>query len=185
MLDPRGEGRIREFLLFSDCLVWLENEAASATVVVAVGMGRANANSGIGRPIMARSRSKSEAELSELRVQSAASASLDFDSSSNAMISSPPKSAPPTRAPQIFHQRLQRPVSSNVTRHASSISQSNPSSEEKWVFKGKAQLVDLEVVIVGGLSDGQERSFEVLSPEGSFAVYAGTQFHRTHGESLC
>ena len=104
---------------------------------------------------MARSRRKSEAELSELRVQSAAFTSVDFDLSSNA-ISSPPKSAPPSRAPHIFHQRFQRVVSSYVMRHASSILQSNPGSEEKWVSKGKAQLVNLEVMIVGGLSNEQE-----------------------------
>jgi hypothetical protein len=75
----------------------------------------------------------------------------------------------------MLPQHFQRPTPKNVKRHASSISQSNSNSEEKWVFKGKAQLVDLEVVIVGGLSDDdQERCFEVLSPEGSFAVYAGT-----------
>jgi hypothetical protein len=58
-----------------------------------------------------------------------------------------------------------------VIRQASSNSPITPGSEDKWVFKGKAELVDLEVVIVGDVSD--ERRFEVLSPEGSFAVYAG------------
>jgi len=50
------------------------------------------------------------------------------------------------------------------------------SAEEKWVFKGKAELVDLEVVPVGGIfgNEDEGRQFEVLSPEGSFAVYAGT-----------
>jgi hypothetical protein len=55
--------------------------------------------------------------------------------------------------------------------------------EEKWVYKGRAELVDLEVIVSPGVegmreregegfSEGWERRFEVLSPEGSFVVYA-------------
>lgn len=53
------------------------------------------------------------------------------------------------------------------TRQASS-----GNGEERWWFKGKADLVDLEIVVTP--SDvGEESRFEVWSPEGSFAVYAG------------
>jgi hypothetical protein len=53
--------------------------------------------------------------------------------------------------------------------------------EERWVYKGKGELVDLETVLVGGgiEDDGGRKRFEILSPEGSFAVYAGriSNFH--------
>jgi FYVE/RhoGEF/PH domain-containing protein 5/6 len=188
MLDPRGEAHAREFLLFSDCLVWLENESGYSVI----GVGWANVNgsgSGMMRPNMIRSRSKSEAELSGLKTHVNASA-LNFGSpisdppQSESNLESPPHSAPvtgPNRAFSSIQHPIPRAVPANVKRHASSISPSSQSTshaaEEKWIFKGKAKLVDLDIVLVSGMSnneDGQERRFEVWSPEGSFAVYAGT-----------
>ena len=40
----------------------------------------------------------------------------------------------------------------------------------KFVCKGRVELVDLEVVVGSALED--ERKFEVLSFEGNFVVYA-------------
>ena len=47
------------------------------------------------------------------------------------------------------------------------------SNDDKFVYKGRVDLaiVDLEVVVGSALED--TRRFEVLSPEGSFFVYAG------------
>jgi hypothetical protein len=45
--------------------------------------------------------------------------------------------------------------------------------EERWIFKGRASLVDIEVTLVSSREIGDERRFEVLSPEGSFVLYAG------------
>jgi len=51
---------------------------------------------------------------------------------------------------------------------------SGGAGEEKWWFKGRAELVDLEVVVSPPAEPGGEDTrFEVLSPEMSFAVYAG------------
>jgi hypothetical protein len=44
--------------------------------------------------------------------------------------------------------------------------------EEKWIFKGQASLVDIEVTLVSFREIGDERRFEILSPEGSFVLYA-------------
>ena len=41
-------------------------------------------------------------------------------------------------------------------------------------FKGRVELVDLEEFVGSALED--ERRFEVLSPEGSFVVYAGKKY---------
>jgi hypothetical protein len=79
----------------------------------------------------------------------------------------------------------------NVRRHSAlpppraSSNAAMEDSAEKWEYKGCVQLVDLEVVVpVGGMeNDGDEedggwseeqQKLEVLSPEGSFVLYAGT-----------
>ena len=47
-------------------------------------------------------------------------------------------------------------------------------NEDKFVYKGRVELVDLEVVVGSALED--ERRFEVSSPESSFVVYAGKDY---------
>ncbi|KAJ2934663.1 hypothetical protein H1R20_g2471, partial [Candolleomyces eurysporus] len=51
----------------------------------------------------------------------------------------------------------------------------NSSTDEKWVFKGKVDLVDVEVTVGSVL--GEEYRFEILNPEESFVVYAGGFIH--------
>ena len=48
------------------------------------------------------------------------------------------------------------------------------------MFKGKIDIVDMEVVVNPAVcqGEGQERRFEVLSPEGSFVVYADSESER-------
>ena len=53
--------------------------------------------------------------------------------------------------------------------------QSTGWGEEKWVYKGHVDLVDLEIVVPPPLEAGEQRRFEVLSPKKSFAVYAGEE----------
>ncbi|KAF8653528.1 hypothetical protein AX16_003912 [Volvariella volvacea WC 439] len=62
-------------------------------------------------------------------------------------------------------------------------------SEEKWVFKGKLELVDFEVVVAmrsprassHGDEEGEDEmwKFEILSPEGSFVLFAATEEERS------
>jgi hypothetical protein len=104
-----------EFLLFSDCLVWLARTDDRKD--------RSFVEHRLRRPKLSRGRSKSETEL------------------------------PPT--PMTAAER-------------------NASTDERWNYKGRAELVDLEVVVNPTGRDESERTrFDVLSPEVSFAVYAG------------
>jgi hypothetical protein len=48
------------------------------------------------------------------------------------------------------------------------------SNDDKFIYKGRVELVDLEVIVGSALED--ERRFEVLSPEVSFVVYAGKNY---------
>lgn len=50
---------------------------------------------------------------------------------------------------------------------------SSGGTEEKWVYKGHVDLVDLEVIVSPARDVGDERRLEILSPFNSFAVYAG------------
>jgi hypothetical protein len=146
----------RDFLLFSDCLLWIANldkgdsEAAERWDWKVVKAGPSS------RIAMARSRSRSEAELSTLRTQTGSSRD---GSSQPDLPTRPSPSAPSSR--HVVSPRMKK-------RQASSTS-----CDERWWFKGKAELVDLEIVVTPPTEVGEECRLEVWSPEGSFAVYAG------------
>ncbi|KAI0321277.1 hypothetical protein OF83DRAFT_1161922 [Amylostereum chailletii] len=137
----------RDFLLFSDTLLWLENQDRSDADAgerwdwLGGGGGGGNVVKGKpgARPSIMRLRSRSEAELLPL-----------FRGS--------PVRASPGKAKK---------------RQASS-----GAGEEKWWFKGRAELVDLEVVVSPAAEEGDEVRFEILSPEESFVVYAETEQER-------
>ncbi|EDR05249.1 uncharacterized protein LACBIDRAFT_303559 [Laccaria bicolor S238N-H82] len=130
----------REFLLFSDCIVWLAPADASDT---SWDWSKTSA------PAMARTRSKSEAELPTFNPSSA-----DVSSSKPVTPSKPQRKS------------FQPPLHSPIKR--------NTSAEERWVYKGRAELVDLEVII----SPDELGRLDLLGPEGSFVLYAGTDEER-------
>ncbi|KIY63183.1 hypothetical protein CYLTODRAFT_360395, partial [Cylindrobasidium torrendii FP15055 ss-10] len=140
--------REREFLLFSDCLIWLASEESERSWM---NIGHwANGNepaSPFKRPLMVRARSKSEAELPTIQKR-------------------PPG---PSRTRSV----IPPPRVSGIKRN-----QSTQSVDEKWTFKGRAGLVDLEVVVPPPRELGDERRFEILSPGGSFVVLADTEEER-------
>ena len=148
----------REFLLFSDCLLWLapiESHSWDWDWSWS-GSGISQNSAGISdfktSTNMIRTRSKSEAEISSLKDD-------DLGSATESPPVSPQKS---DRRKSHFHA-LPPPPPSMVRKHGS--------NDDKFVYKGRVELVDLEVVVGSALED--ERRFEVLSPEGSFVVYAG------------
>ena len=51
------------------------------------------------------------------------------------------------------------------------IRQASSVTEDRWVYKGHLDLVDLEVVVATSREAGDERRLEVLSPQKSFALY--------------
>ncbi|KAF7296442.1 hypothetical protein HMN09_01114600 [Mycena chlorophos] len=147
--------RDREFLLFSDCIIWLEADDGWVG-----GSSPAANNSHLSpvRPSMVRTRSKSDAEL-PLRGPDGEIVG------SKSMLP-----LPPARKSAYHH-----PVSRMKRRQNAS---TGPSDEGKWTYKGRAELVDLEVVVTPPRELGEERRFEVLSPEGSFVLYADSEEDR-------
>jgi len=77
------------------------------------------------------------------------------------------------RRPRMRRGRSKSETELPTVKKVSTAEQS-AGADEKWSFKGRAELVDLEVVVSPAGRNGDERTkFDVLSPEVSFAVYAG------------
>ncbi|KAL1684128.1 hypothetical protein EV122DRAFT_257130 [Schizophyllum commune] len=160
----RGEQpKEREFLLFSDCLLWLASEESEHRNW---GLGAYLGNNGStdylnARPPMVRTRSKSDADVSRLQARAAAE-SVESNGASR-----------PAGTPKA-QRSLIPPPCSRIKRHGS---QAN-AADERWTYKGRASLVDLEVIVSPAREPGEERRLEVLSPEGSFVLFADTEPER-------
>ncbi|KAJ3760197.1 hypothetical protein EV360DRAFT_40334, partial [Lentinula raphanica] len=211
--------REREFLLFSDCLVWLASEEAerkekewnldlgSIWSSVLSGNGHAPASAiprNLKRPSMVRTRSKSEAEVTVLHAKAAVA--------STSQASLPPSDS---QSPTV-HKNGRRPThKSNFSRinknsalhlhlRGRKDSTSSPRSaghgeaaHGQWVYKGRIELVNMEIVVDTsfGVDDDLDESsndpfdeikwrWEVLSPEGSFVLYASSGKEREEWTSL-
>jgi FYVE/RhoGEF/PH domain-containing protein 5/6 len=153
VMIERNKTEWREFLLFSDCLVWLVKEGGTrANVNIGdISDGRGESSNAVAegdsreRHPLVRSRSKSENELPRLKARVAG----------------------PSPGRQAIRHSVYPAGLASMTEE-----------QERWEYKGKTALVDLEVVVPRrrlGMetSEGEERRLEVLSPEGSFVVYAG------------
>lgn len=148
--------REREFLLFSDCLLWLANEEVERTWSLGWSAGAAIDSHSSSphtpvKPKLVMSR-RSEAELMKSR--------HDDKQHSTSLRRHSCVVPPPMKKPSI----LPSPLASR--RIAST-------GDKKWVFKGQISLVDVEVVLVPPRAGEDELRFEVLSPESSFVLYAG------------
>ncbi|KAL4259511.1 FYVE-type domain-containing protein [Pleurotus pulmonarius] len=155
-IEQSNQPQEREFLLFSDCLVWLAGEESERMWKVGWSSSAFSpvVPSSPGRRIpMIRARSKSEAELSMVRAR---------DAMGDRSPSRPKSSA---KIPYLH------PAPSGIKRMGSS-------NDERWIYKGRAELVDLEVVISSTHEEGEERRFEILSPHGSFVLYSGSEEER-------
>ncbi|KAI0082147.1 hypothetical protein K474DRAFT_1655490 [Panus rudis PR-1116 ss-1] len=139
----------REFLLFSDCLLWLSGTervdewqlSEKWDLPLNLDFSRSHI-----RPPMVRTRSKSNPDVPQMR---------------NAG----------ERKESAIKLRLGSPSKKKV-RYASS------GVDDKWVYKGHLELVDLEVVLAPSLEVGDERRLEILSPQSSFALYTSNEEER-------
>jgi hypothetical protein len=123
--------RLREFFLFSDCLVWLSRggEREGATTAEEEQLKQSIVSSPSGASFAAISRGQSEYEPALRRAPSSAYGS-------------------------------KFPTTSNV-------------EEEKWWFRGKVDLLDLDIVLPVA-AFGDEGKIEVHSPQMSFSLFCGT-----------
>lgn len=145
-LDNSSVPKEREFLLFSDCLIWLANDRMIEAEWLRRGSDAAIAGGAFVRggspgkqPEFKRSRSKSENEVPDV-----------------------------TRPYQ--KQTPVSPKKANVEQYSG--------YEEKWWFKGKVDLVDVEVVLSTLRERIDERRMDILNPEMSFTLYADNEQSR-------
>ncbi|KAF9553664.1 hypothetical protein CPC08DRAFT_744681 [Agrocybe pediades] len=182
----RNEGPVeREFLLFSDCLLWL----AAATE----GSGSSwdwswsgSGGSASGRPRMTRTRSKSEAELPTLKSSSESgrpdsrtrvrARDSDDGGGSGSGSGSGVRTTPSSPVRPLMGMKSKSVMHSTPAPPPLGMLKRNTSSDDKWVYKGHVDLVDVEVVVGSALEE--ETRFEILSPEGSFALFAASQEER-------
>ena len=176
-VERSGDPVEREFLLFSDRMIWLAPVEASGQSWdwswSGSGNGIGTSHSSHNTPVasskssapeslpMTRSRSKSEAALTTLKAESRSgseSALVDGQSLS------PPVTPQRSKKWKSQFQAGPPPPPPNMVKRT-------PSLDDKWVYKGCVELVDVQVIVGSALED--ERRFEVLSPEGSFVIYAG------------
>ncbi|KAJ7498153.1 hypothetical protein B0H11DRAFT_1998910 [Mycena galericulata] len=155
--------RDREFLLFSDCLVWLEADE---------GWANGNNSSSLSPPPPSPAPSPSPVRPSMVRTRSKSEAELPVRNAEGEIVAGTRSALPPPARKSVYHH----PVSRMKRRqHAST----GAAEEGRWVYKGRAELIDLEVVVVTPPREiGEERRFEVLSPEGSFVLYADSEEER-------
>ncbi|KIY44979.1 hypothetical protein FISHEDRAFT_67225 [Fistulina hepatica ATCC 64428] len=154
--------RVREFLLFSDYLLWLASEdsernwglvpAWTASVLDSHNSTDYTHEHSSARPPIVRTRSKSEADTSEFAARSAAST-----------VKAVPLRPSPSRG-------IVPPLRPACRRSSG--------TDDRWVYKGSAKLVDLELVVTPPCELGDDRRFEVLSPESSFVVFADNERER-------
>lgn len=155
-LEGAADPKEREFLLFSDCIIWLSAaDGLDGQLSEKWEWNNREGNSGYlaARPPMIRQRSKSDAALPTMRNTREIAQANRVSEGGNATASSSSKKSPLPKA-----KKKKRSATSGV--------------EDKWVFKGRAELVDVEVVPSSHREDGDDRRLEILSPEVSFAVYA-------------
>lgn len=135
----------REFLLFSDCLLWLSSaDKGDDTDLVAIwelSLGGSD-SFGVTRPPLQRTRSKSDADVGRMEAEGKM-----------------------RRRDSILKLRLPTSASKKKVRHASN------GSEERWVYKGHLDLVNLDVVVPASRDSFDNRRLDILSPHSSFSVY--------------
>ncbi|KAH9926413.1 uncharacterized protein B0H18DRAFT_1118913 [Fomitopsis serialis] len=136
--------REREFLLFSDCLLWLAGADGEG---LSDRWGGEPSPTSPARAPLIRTRSKSDADMA---------------GAAEAM----------KRKESVLKFRLNASPVKKKARHASS------GTDERWVFKGYVDLVDVEVVVPPAREVGDDRRLEILSPQQSFAVYTANEEER-------
>ncbi|CDO74835.1 hypothetical protein BN946_scf185022.g5 [Trametes cinnabarina] len=137
----------REFLLFSDCLIWLASADGDFfsdkwSAFSSPSNSNGSAGGGAGGGILDRTRSRNDAESEAVK-----------------------------RRQSLLQLRFSGSPKKKTRQGSNAV-------DDRWVYKGHVELVDLEVVVSAPAANTPERGFELLSPHQSFAIYAATDDER-------
>lgn len=193
-VDRGSDRRVRDLLLFSDCLVWISRGGEREDWGV---LGEwASAGLETGQSVFR------DSVIMEHHHHANANASTNYSEarsrrqSHNVRLATgigqgtPPASAHGVRQTGRLRSRSDADVLPVAMRPSSSTTNLLPSpdpsllrslgaprdeqGEEKWWYRGRVELLDIEIVVSPIISSpGEERMLEVMSPEGSFALYTG------------
>lgn len=152
-IESKSSPREREFLLFSDCIIWLAHEETESAWNLAWGTSIAPDSTPNSPARSTLSQSIGERRMGSSGTDDSVEISLACSEGQSNKV--PPPARKSMHQPPPVPRRL------------------GSTGEERWIFKGRASLVDIEVTLVSSREIGDERRFEVLSPEGSFVLYAG------------
>lgn len=180
-VDRGSDRRLRDLLLFSDCLIWISRGGEREDWGV---IGEwASAGLETGQSVFRESLVLDQSPAARSRRQSHG---LWLGVGQGA----PPPSAPGVRLTGRTRSRSDADTLPVAMRPSSSTTNLLPSpdpsllrstsdlrddgTEDKWWYRGRAELLDVEIVVAPIISaPGEERMLEVMSPEGSFALYSG------------
>lgn len=171
-VDRGSDRRVRDLLLFSDCLVWISRGGEREDWGV---LGEwANAGIETGQSVF-RDSIILDSRNSKLKLGIAhgtpTSQSRGIRQIGRIRSRSDADAFPVTLRPSSSGNVFPAPDPS-LLRPASDPRHEN--GEERWWYRGMVELLDIEVVASPIISSpGEERMLEVLSPEGSFTLYAG------------
>ncbi|KAJ3926886.1 MAG: hypothetical protein NXY57DRAFT_904870 [Lentinula lateritia] len=183
--------REREFLLFSDCLVWLANEEAEkkekewnfeldlgSIWSSFMGSGTSSPEKSVG---VQRPRSAALVKSTPLIVEE----EFDIDTIDK-----------PDDYNSLDHKTHVIPASA-IPRNLRRPPMVRTRSKNQWLYKGRIELVNLEIVVDTSFTVEDELEelgsdtlneikwrWEVLSPEGSFVLYAASVQERTEWTTL-
>ncbi|PFH53218.1 hypothetical protein AMATHDRAFT_137895, partial [Amanita thiersii Skay4041] len=169
-LERNESPKEREFLLFSDCMVWFSKGGEDGEWRWSP-LGGSSDNLGEilpspNRIYETRSRAISETNLPLL-------GSGLYQSSGNVITEHVTNST--LSSPQSARRRIQpNPMPIPLSK----LNSGSNSGDERWVYKGRLDIVDIEVVVPPASDWREQRRIEILSPDGSFALYAESEQDR-------
>ncbi|KAG9002802.1 hypothetical protein FRB93_011404 [Tulasnella sp. JGI-2019a] len=151
LLRVEREQRLREFLLLSDCLIWLSKGGEREWEW---GNSRTSTSSTGVKPSSSNGLTPTQKAPGDQH-------------------SAPRTTRPPMGPRQRSKSDAEPPKPSEAIRELP-----EPSGEEKWIFRGTCDLMDIEVVTSTIPGPGEERRFDLFGPIESFAVYASNENER-------
>lgn len=183
-VDRGSDRRVRDILLFSDCLVWISRGGEREDWGVLgewASAGFETSQNVLRESLIFDSSSENQRRQWENRI---------FRLGTAIGHGAPPASALGVRQTGRLRSRSDAdalPVAMRPSPSVNFLVSPDPSllrtmatprdenAEERWWYRGRAELLDIDVVVPPIISSpGEEKMFEVMSPEGSFALYTGS-----------
>ncbi|KAF8323738.1 hypothetical protein DL93DRAFT_9529 [Clavulina sp. PMI_390] len=181
-VERGSDRRLRDLLLFSDCLIWISRGEREDWGIFGEW---ALAGLETGQSVL---RDSAVLDGDSDHAQRRQWESRVLRMGAGVGLGAPPPSAHGVRQTGRLRSRSDAdafPVTLRPSSSANLLSSPDPSllrsqsnlkedGDEKWWYRGRVELLDIDVVVEPIISSpGEERMFEVMSPEGSFTVYTG------------